>query len=160
MGWTCWHFEELWWQIKNMHFSEITLYTSYMAFSIFCGRLSLYFWANNEQFLISPWGSVAETAVLRSALRWKCVDLFLMVIMNLSWSERWLFLLYPLLHTEVWEEETDFSLCRLDRIWRERRLKTWQFWTFSVTGSTGSVFLSLHPKHCVVYSIVSSKSRF
>lgn len=57
-----------------------------------------------------------ETADVRSAVWYECVGEFLVVILNLPGSEQWLLLLHPILHAELREEETDFSLRRLDRI--------------------------------------------
>lgn len=58
-------------------------------------------------------------AALGSTSRWERVDVFVLVVIFLSWSEWWLLLLHPLLHTEVWEEECDFSPRWLKRICEE-----------------------------------------
>jgi len=115
MGWTNWHFEDLWWQINDMHFFQ-----DHPAWDIIsashCGTLS-----GSFTVWVPLWGSETAAAALGSARGWKCVNLFLMVVMQSSWSKRRLLLLHPLLHTEVREEEPYFSLCRLNRIWRESR---------------------------------------
>lgn len=118
--WVCWHFKGLWWQIK-----KTTLLGSH---TLHHARYVGTFLSHSISACLGP---VAEAAVLRSALRWKRVDLFLRVIMYLSRSEQRLVFLQPLAHAEIWEEETDFSLCWLNRIWREGRLKkNLKIWPF------------------------------
>lgn len=114
VGWTYWHLGELSWTI-NMHNDSITysMWHHLWWLAFFYERWIL----NGRVFLLlSLTWSVTVTAALGSALRRKRVDLFLMIKMYLSGSEQWLVFLHPLLHTEVWEEETDFSLCWLNRI--------------------------------------------
>lgn len=89
-------------------------------------------------------GNMTGQTGQRSTLWWHYVHLFFMVIMKMSWSERRLLLLLPLLCTEVWEEEADLSLGRFNRIWAVRGVSCVRESKLSPDGGRRGVFGSEH----------------